>query len=101
MHHPMSGCDQLGVSKVVFQPAQQRGQRILVRRGLRQILINQRRSGAVFRREMDAVAEALALAFANDVLPAWSFMAREDRELEARRTGIEHENGITHGFVPL
>ena len=50
---------------------------------------------------MNAVADAFALTFANEVLPARSLMAREDRELDARRTGIQDEDSVTHGFAPL
>jgi hypothetical protein len=35
----------------------------------RQIVIDQRRPGSVFRREMNTVPDAFALTFANDVLP--------------------------------
>jgi hypothetical protein len=34
-------------------------------------------------------------------LPVWSFMPWEYRELDARRTGIENEDRVTHGFAPL
>ena len=101
MHHPMSGRDQSMVLKVVFQPAQKRGERIFMGGAFCQILIDQRSSGAVFRREMNAVPDALALAVANDALPARSFMTRKDRELDARRAGIQDEDGVTHGFAPL
>ena len=101
MHHPMSGRDQLMVLKVVFQPAQKRGQRIFMGGAFCQILIDQRSSGAVFRREMNAVPDTLALTVANDVLPARSFVPREYRELDARRTGIQHKDSVTHGFAPL
>ena len=74
MHHPMSGRDQLIVKKMDLQPAQQRGQRVFVRGAFRQILIDQRSRAAVFRREMNAMAYALALTFANDILPARSFL---------------------------
>jgi hypothetical protein len=50
---------------------------------------------------MNTVADAFALTFANDVLPVRSFMTREYRELDARRTGIQDENSVTHGFAPL
>ena len=66
-----------------------------------QILIDQRRSGAVFRGEMNTVPDALALTIANDILPVRSFMSWEYRELDARRTGIQDENSVTHGFAPL
>jgi hypothetical protein len=66
-----------------------------------QIVIDQRSSAAVFRREMNTVPDTLALSVANDVLPVRSFMPREYRELDARRTGIQHEDSVTHGFAPL
>jgi hypothetical protein len=50
---------------------------------------------------MNAVADALARTFANDALPAWPLMSREHRKLDARRTGIQYQDSITHGFVLL
>ena len=76
MHDPMSGSDKLIVPKVVFQPAQQRGQRVFMRSAFCQILIDHRSRCAVFRGEMNAVADAFALTFANDVLAVRSFMTR-------------------------
>ena len=78
MHHPMSGRDQSMVLKVAFQPAQKRGERILMRGPFCQILIDQRHSGAVSRFEMHTVPDALALAIAYEALPARSHMARKD-----------------------
>jgi hypothetical protein len=50
---------------------------------------------------MNAVADALALSFANDALPARPLMSREHRKLDARRTGIQYQDSLTHGFVLL
>ena len=84
MHHPMSGRDQLVALKSGFKPAQQRGQRVFMAGGLRQALIDQRRAGGIFRREMDGVADALALTFTNETLLGRSFISREQREFDAR-----------------
>jgi hypothetical protein len=100
MHHPVSGPDQLMFLKVIFEPAQKRGQRLFMGGAYRQSFIDQRSSSAVFRREMNTVADARALAFAKDALPCWSFMPGEHRELDARRTGVHDEDCITHGFTP-
>ena len=89
------------VLKVVFQPAQKRGQRLFMGGTFCQTFIDQRRSGAVFRGEMSAVADTLTLTFANDTLPVRSFMSWEYLELDARRTCIQHEDRVAHGFVPL
>ena len=78
MHHPMSGRDQSMALKVPFQPAQKRGERILMGGLFCQILIDQRHSGTVFRFEMHTVPDALALAIAYEALPARSQMARKD-----------------------
>ena len=101
MDHPMSGRDQLMVLKVIFEPVHKRGQRVFMGGALRQMFIDQRSSGAVLRREMNTVPDALALAFAKDALPVRSLMPREQRELEARRTGVHDEDRISHGFAPL
>ena len=78
MHHPMSGRDQSMVLKVAFQPAQKRGEHILMRDPFCQILIYQRHSDAIFRCEMHTVPDALALTIAYEALPARSYMARKD-----------------------
>jgi hypothetical protein len=101
MHHPMSGRDQLMVLKVVFQPAQKRGKRLFMGRAFREIFIDERSAGAASRGEMNAVPDTLALTVANDVRPARANVTREYRELDARRTGIQDEDSITHGFAPL
>jgi hypothetical protein len=87
--------------KVIFEPAQKRDQRLFMGSAFRQMFIDQRSSSAILRREMNTVADALALAFAKDALAVRSFMRREHRELDTRRAGVHDEDCVTHGFALL
>ena len=84
MNDAMPRRDQTVLRETMFKPAQQRGKRILVRRTLRQVLVKERRSGAVFRGEMYAVADPRALTLADEILPRRSLLAGKERELDAR-----------------
>ncbi len=80
--------NQLVLRKGAFKPANKGGKRILMGRALRQMFVQKQRTRAVFRRKVHPVADALALAFAEQVLPHRPDMAWKERELDARGAGV-------------
>ena len=84
MNDAMPGRDQPALRKTLFEPAQQRGKRILVSCAFSQMLIAERRSGAILGGEMYAVADPRALAVAEKVLARRPLLAGKERELDAR-----------------
>ncbi len=101
MHHAVSGSDHAVDRKPALHPTEQRGECILMARGLRQILIGQRRSRTVLCNEMYAMSDALEFAVADHPLGARSHMPFEDREFDAGRAGVEDQNGVAHNFNPV
>src|SRR5271169_991644 len=84
MHDAMPRRDQTVLREVISDPVQQRCKRIFVGCALIEILIEERRPGAVFGGEMYPVPQARAFAFTEEVLARRPLLAREQRELDAR-----------------
>ena len=88
--------DQLVLRELALEPTQERRECVLVSSTFREMVVDQRRAGAVLREKMNSLPDPIALAFAKKVTPGRPDIAGEERELDARRAGIEDEDSVAH-----
>lgn len=65
MHHAMPGSDEAVDRKLAFHPTKERGERFLMARNFRHVLVGQRRSIAVLCNEMPAMSNVFEFAVAD------------------------------------
>jgi hypothetical protein len=100
MDDPMSSCDQAELREATIEPAEKRGKRFLMAGAFGQMLVGERRARTVIRREVNPVTDAFAGAFAEKGDTRRLDVAGEEREFDARRAGVENEDGVAHRVAP-
>jgi len=85
----------------MLKPAQQQAQRGFMRGAGWQLRHFEGDPGTVFRFEPDAVADAGELAAAQQRRSAGFLVLAVQRELQARRPGVDHEDHLPHGLAPV
>ena len=84
MDDAMTCRDQRVLRKGTFEPAKKSRKRILVGCALRQALVDENTAITVFRCKVHLLADAVALALTDEILPRGLYVTREKRELDAR-----------------
>ena len=84
VHDAVPGRNQFPVRKARFEPSQKRCDDIFMRRGFRQLLVDQPVSGAMLRGETNPVSQSFVGAFANEIAPCRPPVSGKQRELDAR-----------------
>jgi hypothetical protein len=96
MYHPMSGSDRGMVWELALDPAQERGDCVLMGGALCHIPIGQRLFRVFLGDEMHAMADAIEVAVAEKPFGTRSCMCLKWREFDVGRAGVQDQDGAAY-----